>query len=160
MTDYLCKPLDPRLLIDTLNKLLGRGSGQEKPVTCAAPAPEVPMDLDALLVRCMGDAEFRSRLLAKFPEQVNGCLQKINDALTAQDASGLARAAHGLKGTAANLSAPAVQRAAAEIEAVGKAGSFSEAERLVETLRAEVARCIEFVRRPQGATMLTQDSME
>jgi CheY-like chemotaxis protein/HPt (histidine-containing phosphotransfer) domain-containing protein len=159
MTDYLCKPLDPRLLIDTLNKLLGRGSGQEKPATCPAQASENPMDLDALLIRCMGDAEFRARLLAKFPEQVTSCLQKITEALSSQDAIGLAQAAHGLKGTAANLSAPSVQRVAAEIEALGKAGSLSEAERVVEALRAEVARCVEFIRRPQSVTMLTQDSM-
>jgi PAS domain S-box-containing protein len=159
MTDYLSKPLDPRLLVATLNKLLGRSPSPAARASDAAPTPqERPMDLDALLVRCMGDAEFRGRLLAKFPDQVTGCLQKINEALSARDATSLARAAHGLKGTAANLSAPAVQRVAAEIEALGKAGSLSEAERLIETLRTEVDRCLAFVRRPQGVTMLTEES--
>ena len=159
MTDYISKPLDPRLLIATLNKLLGRDPAPAKPTIESKPAvAEKPMDLDALLVRCMGDAEFRGRLLARFPDQVTDCLQKINDALSAKDATGLARAAHGLKGTAANLSAPAVQRVAAEIESLGKAGSLSEAQRLIESLRTEVDRCLEFVKRPQGVTMLTQES--
>jgi two-component system sensor histidine kinase/response regulator len=159
MTDYISKPLDPRLLVATLNKLLGRTPAPAPASIDPKPAAqEKPMDLDALLVRCMGDAEFRGKLLAKFPDQVTGCLQKINEALAAKDATGLARAAHGLKGTAANLSAPAVQRVAAEIESLGKAGSLSEAERLIEGLRTEVARCLEFVKRPQGVTMLTEES--
>ena len=146
MDEYLCKPLDPRQLISTLNRLLNKNAapGAKEQMTSQAPPQkeDPPFDLDALLIRCMGDADFRDRLLTKFPEQADLGLRRISDALKANDATQLARAAHGLKGTAANLSASAVQQIAARIEALGHAGTLNEVERLVTELRAQVERCI------------------
>ena len=143
MDEYLSKPLDPRHLIATLNRLLaGR-----KPPPPEVPSPHAdrqdsPFDLEALLVRCMGDAEFRTKLLSKFPQQALMNLQQIAQSLASGDAKQVSRAAHGLKGTAANLSAPAVQRLAADIEKLGASGSLENAERLLTQLKMEVERCV------------------
>jgi HPt (histidine-containing phosphotransfer) domain-containing protein len=86
------------------------------------------------------------KLLAKFPDQAAMNLRQIADSLASGDAKQVSRAAHGLKGTAANLSAPAVQRLAAEIEKLGAAGSLSDVERTLAQLQKEVDRCVVAVR--------------
>ena len=146
MDDYLSKPLDPRQLIETLNRILGKASPAR-----AEPGPErsrgaAPMDLDALLVRCMGDADFRDRLLRTMPAQVSGAVSRIGEAVASGNATRLAREAHGLKGTAANLSAAGVQRMAAELELLGTAGRLGDAEKRLAELRSEVEKCIAFIR--------------
>jgi HPt (histidine-containing phosphotransfer) domain-containing protein len=51
-----------------------------------------------------------------------------------------------LKGTAANMSAPAVQSLAARIEALGRSGEMAQAGKLMVQLREQVDRCLEFTR--------------
>ena len=156
MDDYLSKPLDPRQLVMMLNRLLAPrvpgsdkaadASATHKPTEVTTPEVDPPMDLDALLERCMGDDQFRDRLLQKFAEQAQVSVEKIDAALAGGDAQQLARAAHGLKGTAANLSAPYVRQIAAEIEALGNQQMLESAEKLVDSLRIEVGRCLDFMR--------------
>jgi len=158
MDEYLCKPLDPRQLISTLNRLLaspalragGTRSTSDQPLASEQTVNSA-FDMDALLSRCMGDVEFRESLLAKFPEQADIGMRRIADALKAGDATQLARAAHALKGTAANLSAPSVQRLAARIEVLGNASALTEAQRLADELREELNRCIAAI--PQAGQM-------
>jgi len=154
MDEYLCKPLDPRQLISTLNRLLNKEGTPPGEASIASEAPasqqDPPFDLDSLLSRCMGDVEFRDRLLTKFPEQAELGMRRITDAVRANDAAQLARAAHGLKGTAANLSAASVQRVAAELEALGHAGTLDQVDRLVAELQSQVDRCIAALQ-PAGA---------
>jgi Amt family ammonium transporter len=145
MDDYLSKPLDTRQLIVTLNKLLDSAGANAMVAGPAAPGELHPLDLEALLSRCMGDLSFRDKLLGKFPDQVGACLQTITAAIASNDATQLARAAHGLKGTAANLSAPAVQRVASDLEQLGNEGRLGEVESLVHELRREVERCVAFI---------------
>jgi two-component system sensor histidine kinase/response regulator len=158
MDDYLCKPLDPKQLIQTLNKMID--PAQPGAVAAPAPAPETPVsdagapfDLNALLNRCMGDRSFRDKLLAKFPEQALAGVQKMVDVIAAHDAEQLSRLAHTMKGTAANLSASSLQKLAADFETLGKSGALDEAQRRLDELRAEVDRCVAFVRQatPQPA---------
>jgi len=144
MDEYLCKPLDGRQLIATLNRMLAGKRSAPAAVTqrAVSAGPVPPFDMQSLLVRCMGDAAFRDRLLEKFPQQAQKAVQLIADAVSAADAEQLARAAHGLKGTAANLSAAAVLRVAGELEALGNSGVLTEAEQLVAELRTEIGRCV------------------
>jgi two-component system, sensor histidine kinase and response regulator len=73
-------------------------------------------------------------------------LEKIANALAQGNTVELAQAAHGLKGTAANMSAPAVQSLAARIEALGRSGEMAQAGKLMVQLREQVDRCLEFTR--------------
>jgi HPt (histidine-containing phosphotransfer) domain-containing protein len=168
MDEYLCKPMEPRQLIATLNRLVTANQvsapapapttappGQPLPEAGAIPSRATesqppssnhPMDLDALLGRCMGDLAFRNRLLALFPGQAEVGLGKIANALAQGNGVELAQAAHGLKGTAANMSAPAVQSLAARIEALGRAGEMAQAGELMVQLREQVDRCLDFTR--------------
>ena len=150
MDEYLSKPLDGHQLIETLNRVLAGARPAPPSLTqeSIAPAGAPPiLDMQSLLARCMGDDAFRDRLLEKFPQQAQQAVEKIADAVSAADAQQLAQAAHALKGTAANLSAVAVQQAAAEVEALGKSGVLTEADRLLGELRAEVERCIAVIER-------------
>jgi PAS domain S-box-containing protein len=169
MDEYLCKPMEPRQLIATLNRLVAANQSVSAPTPAPITAPpgqplletgaiqsrategqpppsDHPMDLDALLGRCMGDLAFRNRLLALFPGQAEVGLEKIANALAQGNTVELAQAAHGLKGTAANMSAPAVQSLAARIEALGRSGEMAQAGKLMVQLREQVDRCLEFTR--------------
>ena len=59
------------------------------------------------------------------------------------------RAAHALKGCAGNVSAEAVREAALELERLGGAKNLEAAARQLESLKAEVDRCVSFIRRSE-----------
>ena len=69
-------------------------------------------------------------------------LQRIRDALDAQDGDALRRAAHGLKGAAANFDADAVVTIARTLEERGGASAFGDHERLWGELTTEMDRLI------------------
>jgi two-component system sensor histidine kinase/response regulator len=77
-------------------------------------------------------------LLRKFAESAN--VEEIRVALAAGDSATAARAAHSLKGAAANLGANTVANTAAEVEAAIKAGQTVESllDTLAKKLRAVV----------------------
>ena len=151
MDEYLSKPLNPRELISTLNRLvagrdLAPSGNAPAPLGGSAPDPESSFNLAQLLERCMGDIEFRDRLLARFPEQAVSAMRRIAEALASGNAQQVTRAAHGLKGTAANLSASRVLGIASEIEVLGKADRLAQIDPLLSSLQAELDRCAATVR--------------
>ncbi|WP_353808820.1 ATP-binding protein [Agromyces sp. SYSU T00194] len=90
--------------------------------TTATPSPVVAtIAVDALLSLedLTGDREFVRSLLAAFPEEASALLTGMREALP-DDAVALARHAHSLKSTAANLGAVDVSRLAAELEGLAR----------------------------------------
>ena len=116
-----------------------------RPLRDAASANHPPFDLPELLVRCVGDAHLVEKLLGMFPGRVSAAVGAVAACYESRNAPGLAGAAHSIKGSAANLSATAVQRVAEELEALGRAGDVAAADRLVAELRAEADRCVAFI---------------
>ena len=96
-----------------------------------------------LLERIDGDRSFLAELLelfrADYPEQIRKC----REVLVNDDAMGLQRAAHGLKGALKNLAAPAAANLAAELEAMGKSGDTTLAISKMMELEGEVERVVE-----------------
>ena len=135
MDGYVTKPIDCIRLLAEIDRAT-RGRRRSKP---AKPAPVVPVetppaparrprpperepiDLPSLLQRCGGRSELAARLLAAFAAQLPGQVAAVQDA--ADDPTQLARAAHALKGTAANLSALPLAEAAAAVEAALAGGA-------------------------------------
>jgi ammonium transporter, Amt family len=145
MDAYVTKPIDPTRLIDTIQTLLQSTDDETSPASVllrrqVAEISELalgvgpvqiagdqlpdgritsePIDLPDLLERCQGKRELCGRVIAKFRDRCPEHRQRIARAMAAADCDDLARAAHALKGAAANLSAGQLSTAAAEIERV------------------------------------------
>ena len=70
----------------------------------------------------------------------------IEEGLSAGDAQLVARAAHGIKGSAGNIGANAVYELAAELDARARAGNLDGARERVDAIDAAYARVAEEVR--------------
>ena len=110
--------------------------------TFADPA-DVPIDRASLVGRCMDDAGFACLILGKFQAGVRPMADRVAAAVAAGDAAEMARSAHALKGAAANLSAGALQAAAARIEQAG--GHPDVVAVALADVRYEVERCLAYV---------------
>lgn len=69
-------------------------------------------------------------------------LDAIEEAVRSKDADALARAAHGLKSSAANMGARSVAESCRRLEAMGRERSFRDAPELVAALRAQYSAAL------------------
>lgn len=98
--------------------------------------PDKPsvLDRDAALGRVGGDLDLLREIAVLFADECPRVLQDLRDALAEGDAPAIGRAAHGLKGSAANFGAVPAVDAAVRIEQSAHAGRIEEIGPLVEFL--------------------------
>jgi Amt family ammonium transporter len=166
MDAYVTKPINPQELLKTIHEHLPQGpragsqpveqSGQAPAtleaggsIATAQPAGEAdsPIDLDALLERCLGDANFCRRILEKFSGRIDEQLSEIQQAAEARRAPDLKLKAHALKGAAANLSADGLWACAAELEQLAAADDWCRTLAVCADLAAEISRCRQHIPR-------------
>jgi two-component system sensor histidine kinase/response regulator len=141
MNGHVAKPIDPDELFTVLLRWIEPRSGNRAqgdvaiplptPVGSAEdPAPELleitGIDTKAALRRTGGNRLRYEALLRKFAQPSQGGVEEIRAALAAGDVSTAARAAHSLKGAAANLGATALAESAAKVEHVVISGKYVE----------------------------------
>ncbi|MGB9244096.1 MAG: response regulator [Candidatus Acidiferrales bacterium] len=132
MNDHLAKPIDPEALFACLLRWikpragiaavtdLGKALTSTRTETQSVEASETAafqiagIDTKSALRRTGGNPKRYEMLLRKFAEST--AVEEIRDALAKGDMATAARAAHSLKGAAANLGATAVAEAAAKVE--------------------------------------------
>jgi len=95
-------------------------------------APEIAFDGELF----EGDPEFLVEIVSLFLKTYPQLLCAIEDAVLRNDAPGLSRAAHALKGAVANFGAKALVEQAAALETMGKNGNFAGAQEGGAALRA------------------------
>jgi two-component system sensor histidine kinase/response regulator len=139
MDEYLTKPLDSRLLCATVERL-SAGHAAPPPAT---PAPSVS---DSVLARVGGDRDLLAEISRLFVDDAPRHLDKIRQAIEARDGESLRRAAHGLKGAAANFDATGVVDAARALEEIGRANTFDEHDAAWRALTFETERLIAALR--------------
>jgi CheY-like chemotaxis protein len=159
MDGYLSKPIDPTLLVATINDHLDpppqggapkpqppppatARAGEGPPEAPASAGEEGPFNLRTLLDRCMGKQDFLERILQKFRQKAARDLAELEESVRSRDAEKMAFLAHGLKGAAANVSAEALRLAAGEMEQVVRSGDLAGAQSCLERIRQEVRRCV------------------
>jgi two-component system, sensor histidine kinase and response regulator len=120
MDAYITKPLDSRRLCDTVERA---AAGLVAVPDAAASALH-----DAVLARIGGDAELLADISRIFIDGAPRHLEQIRAALDAHDLGALRRAAHALKGAAANFDAADLVGAARGLEEMASAGDLSGAE--------------------------------
>ena len=94
-----------------------------------------------------GDQELLAEISRLFVDDAPHHLQQIGAAVEARDAEALRRAAHALKGAAANFDADAVVEAARVLEEMGRAGDLTGHEAVWHALTVEIDRLIGTLRR-------------
>src|SRR5205085_4004054 len=73
---------------------------------CEVTDSNLPIERDELLTRCMGSSALAQRLVASFIARVQDEAPELQRLLEAGQIEALARKAHQLRGSAANISAP------------------------------------------------------
>jgi signal transduction histidine kinase/DNA-binding response OmpR family regulator/HPt (histidine-containing phosphotransfer) domain-containing protein len=131
MNDHIAKPIDPDELFTVLLRWVKPTENEHPRAVVASPAasaavpakiPEAGMpdiagiDTKAALRRTGGNRQRYESLLRKFAQPSQNPIEEIRKALAVGDHSTAARAAHSIKGAAANLGAGAVADAAAKVE--------------------------------------------
>jgi len=150
MNGYLTKPIIIEDLITLLKKFLKGENTAQSP-----PQPERKVDhdetspprfdLSALLSRTMGDRDFAKKVVEVFFESTPESMEALRKAIETSDAKAIARWAHTLKGSAANIGGMRLSEIAREINQAADAGNldalseqFSRLEAEFEALQEEV----------------------
>ncbi len=138
MDEYLTKPLDSRKLCQVVEEMAAG-----KAPAAGETGPDVS---DQVLARVGGDRELLAEISRLFVDDAPRHLEQIRRALDARDGELLRRAAHGLKGAAANFDADRVVTAARELEDIGRSGQFGEHEAAWRALTMETDQLIAILR--------------
>jgi PAS domain S-box-containing protein len=170
MDDYVSKPIDPDQLIEAIARLLAKSNAAspKEPVIEAATimtaTPSTitcdetpPLEIDALLDHCMGNAETISLILNEFEHQAVEDLAAIQRSIASGDCKETARVAHALKGAAAIMAANTLSGIAFKMEKVGRAGMLTETDQLLADLKDEVRRCIDYL--PKARAVIAKETV-
>jgi two-component system, sensor histidine kinase and response regulator len=137
MNDYLTKPFHPQALGAILEKWLPLTPGGAVPdgvrqaeMSCAASNAQtattiVDFERNGFISRLAGDVALAVKLARAFLFDAPDQIRRLERFLQAEDAEGLARQAHTLKGASANVGAGAMREAAIRIEGFAKAGDWA-----------------------------------
>ncbi len=88
-------------------------------------------------------------LKQKSRENLPNEIQALDDALQGDDVQGVITRAHSIKGSAANLSADGIAKAARELELAGRVGDLTGGAEIINDLKDELIRLQDFVQRMQ-----------
>ena len=120
-----------------------------------ASARHAPYDVEDLLGRCLGDPAFLEKVLNIFRNRARAMLQELEQAIADDDRVALSRAAHGIKGAAANLSAGDVRDLAARLEDLPNSGCLDTARRYCDEMRERLQECIDYIPRAVSDAVAT-----
>jgi two-component system, sensor histidine kinase and response regulator len=113
------------------------------------------IDREAALARMGGSEELLRDMIRFFLEDAPGLLHAAEKGVEDGNAEETTRAAHSLKGLAANFDATRVTDAAARLEEIGRSGHLSEAGKVLVPLRRAVSELLEVMEgqvAPQAST--------
>jgi len=96
--------------------------------------------LAQLMERLEGDQEFLQQIIDLFLQASPSLISDIGNAISNNDSSALAEAAHKLKGSVASLQANAALEAALELENIGRSGEMNGAAEALAKLEREIDR--------------------
>jgi CheY-like chemotaxis protein len=153
MNDHLTKPVDLRELKRRLAKWLQPIAPDPPPEPSALPEPPATnptvsvFDQDDLMDRLMGNAALAHRVVNRFLSGAPAQLAALAEAVGSSDSEGAWKAAHSIKGAAANAGGARLSEAARRIEVLGRTGDLPGVRELapgmallLDDYRAEIAK--------------------
>ena len=96
------------------------------------------VDLDRALTRVAGDEEMLRELVEIFLKESPAWLSQVQASVGKQEADGLFRAAHDIKGSTEVFCAEPAARAAQQLEKMGRQGDLDGADEALGALKAEL----------------------
>ncbi len=139
MDAFVSKPIDKEALFEAIDALTGfaadAGSGD-----ASGQAHDAVFDVDAVLKSLDGDFDLLREIAGIFQEQSAKHMEKIRDGIARQDAKKVERAAHALRGAAANLLARGVVDAASRLEEIGRSGSVEGSKEALASLEEALGK--------------------
>jgi len=149
MDDYIAKPMRAKDLYSAIDRTVEGVAGTEKQEDGGSATPDgVGIDFKSALEAVAGDKDLFAELIGMFVEDYPTRLRDIGAALESGDAETVERAAHTLKGAAANLGAVEVRELALEIEKLGKKGELEKARPYLADLEQALERIRAFFSQP------------
>jgi PAS domain S-box-containing protein len=163
MDDYVTKPIELDALFTAIGGVMKAASiadAAPKPPAPPAnpadhpviakpeaspPALEKPIDIEALLARCMSDVGFVRMTLEKFQQRAIEDVELLRRGAAAGDAGGVKRLAHKLKSVAAHVAAGPLRKIVFEIEQAGARQDLEFITRQLAILDEEARRCVAFI---------------
>jgi len=142
MDEYLTKPLDPRQLCLVVEEM----AVARAPAARSGNGGWLSAVPTQVLDRVGGDRELLAEISRLFVDDAPRHLERIRAALDARDGESLRRAAHGLKGAAANFDADGVVSAARALEEMGRTEQFDALDAAWRSLTRETDRLISVLR--------------
>jgi len=171
MNDHVGKPVDPRILFETLMKWISPRDGAplgSMPSPAAPPAemtvlPErlAGIDIKTGVLRAGGNRGLYISLLQHFVTDHGNDPQAIEAALQRQDVDAALRSVHNLKGVAGGIGALAVYESAQKVEAALKKDPTANIEPLMEKLIRELREVVDDLREKMmhRPSVLTQGAL-
>ena len=145
MDSYLTKPVDPVRLIEAVRSVEIASADSGAVTETPGETGKEPIRYGELVDRCMGNMELVQKVLAAYRKQTAQAMGDLTNAIRNGDAFFISRAAHALKGAAANLSDQDVREIAGLLEVAAAAGDLVEAGRIVQKLEGAIGRSGEFI---------------
>ena len=151
MNDYLSKPINPQLLVSTLERWLTVPAMPSAPPRPGAATPDEDGLFSAATVieQLGGDIDIARDILADLPQalqhEIGLCRQALGQ--IPRDMEVAIRAAHTLKGLCAQAGSPALQAAALRLEMQLRTGACAEGEGMLDGLAAQVEALGSAIRR-------------
>ena len=102
------------------------------------PKPEVLKNLMEMMDS--KDPELLSRVVRQFIHDAGACVEAMQRAIDADQADGMAKEAHGLKGISRNIGAGRLAELCAQLEQLGKSRDLEGIEKQLIILQQEFAR--------------------
>ncbi|MEI8372541.1 MAG: response regulator [Planctomycetota bacterium] len=150
MNDYLCKPVQPKELAETLARWLAEPAAESPSELSTGvnrspslPTPEenkAVFNEEELLKRLMGDRSLGQTILHGFLEDIPQQIRALKDRLGEGDVPLVERQSHTIKGAAATVGAGSLREVAFAVEQASKAGELGRAAELVPRLEEEFER--------------------
>ena len=126
MNDHIAKPIEPSVLIGTLERWMKPRRAEAVAVQLhekslgfvrdELPESLPPFDLKRALVRVNGKQALLRRLIISFHDDFENVIETLMDQIAKGDLTSSRRLAHTLKGVAASLELPEIARISAEVE--------------------------------------------
>jgi PAS domain S-box-containing protein len=139
MDAYLAKPIDKDALFETMDLLKGYSPAVKNAIDGERPINQV-FDAAMALESLDGDFDLLREIIGISLTQFSKHMQNIRDGISKEDPKLLERAAHALKGTAANLLASGAMAAASRLEEMGRAGSVAGSKEALLPLEEEMKK--------------------
>ena len=151
MSDYISKPIDPKILDQVLEKWLTRKvhdvpeqasvepARAEREPPLKPPSKSLVFNREVFLERMMDDEEFAREVAAGFAKELPALLSDLKEEIARGDLESVWKQAHKIKGSAANVGGEALRDVAAEVEKAGKAGDLAAVTHWIPELEMQTA---------------------